>query len=69
MSGARSGFQLVFLLLLATSGCPGHGFSAPHQPGRPSGDGIRIVSATYGGNCGVAYGNVSSDIARACNGR
>ena len=31
--------------------------------------GIRVVSATYGGNCGVASGNVTSHVARQCNGR
>ena len=33
------------------------------------GDGIRILSATYGGNCGVAEGNVTDHIARQCNGK
>lgn len=31
--------------------------------------GIRIESATYGKNCGTAKGNVTSHIAKACNGK
>lgn len=31
--------------------------------------GIQIESATYGGNCGVAKGNVTGHIAKQCNGK
>lgn len=31
--------------------------------------GIRVVSATYGGNCGVAKGNATAHIAEQCNGK
>ncbi len=31
--------------------------------------GIQIISATYGGNCGVKQGNVTSHIASQCNGK
>ncbi len=30
---------------------------------------INVISATYGGNCGVRRGNATSHIARHCNGR
>lgn len=30
---------------------------------------ITVVAASYGFNCGAAYGNVTDDLARACNGR
>jgi hypothetical protein len=30
---------------------------------------IRIVSGTYGQNCGAPHGNVSRDVARHCDGR
>ncbi len=33
------------------------------------GNGIIVQSATYGDNCGVAIGNVTHHIARACNGK
>jgi hypothetical protein len=41
-----------------------HSSSSGGTPG-----GIRIESATYGGNCGVAKGNVTTHIARQCNGK
>lgn len=41
-----------------------HSSSTGGTPG-----GIRIVSATYGGNCGVAKGNVTAHIAKQCNGK
>ena len=31
--------------------------------------GIRVVSATYCGNCGVVEGNVTAHIAKQCNGK
>jgi hypothetical protein len=30
---------------------------------------IRVVSGTYGGNCGAFYGNVTEHLASVCNGR
>lgn len=30
---------------------------------------VNVVSATYGGNCGAAAGNVTAQLAAACNGR
>ena len=41
-----------------------HSSSSGGTPG-----GIRIESATYGGNCGVAKGNVTAHIAGQCNGK
>ena len=40
----------------------------PPPPGVASAAKIRIAHATYGGNCGVPKGNVTSQIADACNG-
>jgi hypothetical protein len=37
-------------------------------PAAPAG-GIRVVTATYGANCGVASGNVTGHLAGACDGR
>jgi hypothetical protein len=34
-----------------------------------SGSGIQIRSATYGVNCGVAPGNATLDLSRACDGK
>jgi hypothetical protein len=31
--------------------------------------GIRVLSATYGGNCGARIGNASAPISRACGGK
>jgi hypothetical protein len=57
------------VLMLSSSGSVG-------EPGEPGGKvidhdtgGIRIVSATYGSNCGVAKGNVTAHIAKQCNGK
>jgi peptidoglycan/LPS O-acetylase OafA/YrhL len=33
------------------------------------GPGIRVVSASYGQNCGAKFGNASSAVKKACNGR
>ena len=30
---------------------------------------IKVISASYGGNCGVAYGNVTNHLAAACDGK
>jgi hypothetical protein len=35
----------------------------------PPPKGVRLVSATYGGNCGAPAGNVSAVVAAACNGK
>ena len=35
----------------------------------PDAGGIKIISATYGGNCGASWGNVTSHIAQQCNGK
>ena len=32
-------------------------------------DGIKIESATYGGNCGVVKGNATAHISNQCNGK
>jgi hypothetical protein len=32
------------------------------------GDRIKVVAATYGGNCGAGYGNVTTQIAEICDG-
>ena len=42
-------------------------FSHSSSTGTPGG--IRVEFATYGGNCGVAKGNVTPHIARQCNGK
>lgn len=39
------------------------------QTGRCTAPVVNVVSATYGGNCGAAAGNVTSQLATACNGR
>lgn len=31
--------------------------------------GVVVTSATYGGNCGASRGNVTSNLAQACNGK
>ena len=33
------------------------------------GPGIRVISATYGGNCGAKQGNATASLASACNGK
>ncbi len=57
---------------------PGRAASAPAAASggsTPAGSGgsragtIRVVRATYGGNCGAPAGNVTEHIAAACNGR
>jgi len=30
---------------------------------------IDVIAATYGGNCGAAFGNATRDLAEVCNGR
>jgi hypothetical protein len=37
--------------------------------GNSGNNGIRVVSGTYGKNCGAKYGNVTPQLANACNGR
>jgi hypothetical protein len=43
--------------------------SAPAEKPRPSRPGIRVTAATYGPGCGGSTGNVTSRLARACNGK
>ena len=54
-------------LVLFTLGCllinPAYG------AGDVQAAGIKIISATYGGNCGIATGNATGHISRQCNGK
>lgn len=43
------------------------GGTAPGQPMQSAAGLLRILSATYGGNCGVPVGNVTDHIAAQCN--
>lgn len=42
---------------------------APLPPPLPPSQGVQIVSATYGGNCGAPAGNASAAVAASCNGK
>ncbi|MDP1824479.1 MAG: hypothetical protein Q8L48_14590 [Archangium sp.] len=42
---------------------------APRPAPPPPPEGVQIVSATYGGNCGAPAGNVSAVVAASCNGK
>jgi hypothetical protein len=61
---ARAGFALFFIASTVMAGLVAGAAGAAEQK-RP---GIRILEATYGGNCtGVKKGNVTSFVAAACN--
>jgi hypothetical protein len=53
---------------LAELSCKGEAVSRGEVAGSDDGGSIRIVSATYGGNCGAIKGNVTSRVAAACDG-
>jgi len=69
-----AGQQGQIRLVDNTSGGWGHinaddfRFSHSSSTGGTSGD-IRIISATYGCNCGATRGNVTAHIAKQCNGK
>ncbi len=64
------------LMTLSLQGCV-----VPYQEGGDRGDhrgfgrgawgppAIRVVSATYGGNCGAPYGNATGHLAAVCEGK
>jgi hypothetical protein len=64
---ARAGFAFVLLFVAATAatGLLAAGAAGAAEQKR---HGIRIIEATYGGNCaGVKKGNVTTFVAAACN--
>ena len=42
--------------------------SVPPAPPEPARSGVRVISGTYGGNCGQPAGNVTAHLAAQCNG-
>jgi hypothetical protein len=60
-------FVVVGVAILATTGLVIAGAqNASSQSLQP---GINVIAGTYGGNCGQPRGNVTADLAAACNGR
>ncbi len=60
-AGAEAGFGTVIEL-----SCAGQA-TAPVAP--PSGNGLQILEASYGLNCGAQRGNVTAHLAQTCGGR
>lgn len=61
---------VLFLItagLLGTSGCAVT--VQPTEPGYRGYSHIKVLSATYGRNCGAPYGNITPHLAQNCDGR
>ncbi len=61
-----TGVVLSVSLLVVSFGCvtPGYDHPGEHETW---GNHIKVISATYGGNCGAPYGNVTSHLAGVCD--
>ncbi|ABD04767.1 hypothetical protein RPB_0055 [Rhodopseudomonas palustris HaA2] len=66
-AGRRAALMLsAALAMIATAGLAGRAQAMGNDPDQKV---VRVVSATYGANCGVAPGNATRQIAASCNGR
>lgn len=59
---------MIFVMTAATSVAEAQSWLRPNPPPSYGSYGMRIQSATYGGNCGAQYGNVTWSVQNRCNG-
>jgi hypothetical protein len=57
--------RLLIAAVLGTAGC--EGINMDQILGGLGGSNIKVVSASYGQNCGAPAGNVTSQVAQACS--
>ncbi len=68
ITGVVLGLSLLVVSFGYVAECQGDEYDYPREHEEWGGH-IKVISATYGSNCGAPYGNATNDLARVCDGK